>query len=450
MDSDLRLGHIAVRMGVLQPQDLPALLREARAGHTEESAGGASALGQVLLRRKLCSISDYLHMARQAREEAAAEAASASASFESLQQAFGRLESGELEPAEFEHLLASSAEPLPRARQAPARFGRYELLAELGRGGMGIVYRARDTKGGAVVALKVMIEADDDEVRLQRFEREAELAGLLQHPGLVKIHDAGRVDGMPYFTMDLVEGDSLDAVLEQGSVPRDDVLKALAQVARAVDHAHSRGVVHRDLKPGNILLDRKTGQARVTDFGLARDLARVTRLTQVGQAVGTPYYMAPEQVRGERDVDGRCDVYAIGVMLYEALTGDVPFDAESPLSLFKKIDREPVVLELDPARGVDARIHKVVMRALAKDREERYARGELLARDLERYLRGQEPRALPRAPLDELRARWANNRAAIAAVLLGAVAVAVLAAAGGLAWRRLEERRAREAGRARV
>jgi Tfp pilus assembly protein PilF len=441
-------------MGVIPPQDLPSLLREARAGHTEESAGGATALGQLLLRRKLCSVSDYMYMNRQAREEAAAERSRTQAdgapSLHQLENALDRLESGELEPAEFERLLASSGEPLVREQRAPARFGRYELLAEVARGGMGIVYRARDTSGGKIVALKVMIEADDDEVRLQRFEREAELAAVLDHPNIVKIHDVGREDGMPWFTMDLVEGDSLDNLLEKEAVTRQQMIRALAQVARAVDHAHTRGIVHRDLKPGNILIDKHTGQARITDFGLARDLARVTRLTQVGQAVGTPYYMAPEQVRGERDVDGRCDVYAIGVILYEVLTGDVPFDAESPLSLFKKIDREPVVLEVDPARGIDERIRKIAMRALAKDRDERYSRGELLALDLERYLKGVEPRARARGPLEELRQRWLRDRVSLLALALGALAVCVLASAGALGWRRLGERRARDAGRAQV
>ncbi len=453
IDSDLRLGQIAVRMGLILAQDLPNLLREARSGHSEESAGGQNALGQILLRKRLCTVSDYLYMARQAREEADAEAkapptarpkTSVAPSLEQLESALTRLESGELDRVEFERLLTSSGEPLPRERATPSRFGRYELLSEVARGGMGIVYRARDTKSGAIVALKVMIEADDDEVRLQRFEREAELAAALDHPAIVRIHDAGREDGIPYFTMDLVTGEAFDSLLEKG-MPREEAIRALAQVARGVDHAHQRGIVHRDMKPGNILIDKETRQARVTDFGLARDLQRMTRLTQVGQAVGTPYYMAPEQVRGERDVDGRADIYAIGVMLYEVLTGDIPFDADSPLSLFRKIDREPVVLELDPEKGIDEGIRAIAMRALAKDRNERYARGELFARDLERYLDGQTPRAEPdeRGPLPP-------DGVGRLAIVLAAVAALVLVAAVAVYVRQARERRGREEAREEV
>jgi tetratricopeptide (TPR) repeat protein len=452
IDSDLRLGQIAVRMGLILAQDLPNLLREARSGHSEESAGGQNALGQVLLRKRLCTVSDYLYMARQAREEADAEAKAPAArpktsvapSLEQLESALTRLESGELDRMEFERLLTSSGEPIPRERATPSRFGRYELISEVARGGMGIVYRARDSRSGAIVALKVMIEADDDEVRLQRFEREAELAAALDHPAIVRIHDAGREDGIPFFTMDLVDGEAFDSLLEKG-MPRDEAIRALAQVARGVDHAHQRGIVHRDMKPGNILIDKETRQARVTDFGLARDLQRMTRLTQVGQAVGTPYYMAPEQVRGERDVDGRADIYAIGVMLYEVLTGDIPFDADSPLSLFRKIDREPVVLELDPAKGIDEGIRAIAMRALAKDRSERYARGELLARDLERYLDGQTPRAEPdeRGPLPP-------DGVGRLAIVLAAVAALVLIAAVAIYIRQARERRGREQAREEV
>jgi serine/threonine protein kinase len=405
-DSDLRLGQIAVRMGVINPQELPALLREARAGHAEESRGGAGSLAQVLLRRRLLSVSDYMYMAQQARIEVELGAESG---LDEIALALKNYESGELDASSFEEILSTSGEPLQRPADKVQTFGRYELLGEVARGGMGIVYRARDSKGGKVLALKVMIEADDDEVRLARFEREADLAAALDHPNIVKIHDAGRVEGIPYFTMDLVNGDSLDDLLEGQGVQRDLALRAIAEVARALDHAHDRGIVHRDMKPGNILIERGTHTARITDFGLARDLHRGTRLTQVGQAVGTPYYMAPEQVRGERDVDGRCDVYALGVILYEVLTGDIPFDADSPLSLFKKIDREEVYLPVDPDAGIDERIQAIALRALAKDREERYSRGGLLADDLERYLAGEAPLLQAYSRREQLRRRLFGN-----------------------------------------
>ncbi|RMG15264.1 MAG: serine/threonine protein kinase [Planctomycetota bacterium] len=448
MDSDLRLGQLAVRMGLIEPQQLAPLLQEARAGHAEESAGKATSLAQVLLRRRLLTVSDYVFIARQAKLEQ--ESGLGEQELERVAHALEDYRSGSLDASSFEEILSTSGEPLRRPQDVVQRFGRYELLEEIGRGGMGIVYKARDPERDRLVALKVMIEADDDEVRVARFQREAELAGSLDHPGIVKIHDAGQVEGIPYFTMDLVVGDSLDDLLEGQGVDRDLALRVVAQAARAVDHAHERGIVHRDLKPGNIIIDRRTREAKITDFGLARDLARTTRLTQVGQAVGTPYYMAPEQVRGERDVDGRCDIYALGVILYEVLTGDVPFDADSPLSLFKKIDREEVVLPLDPEAGIDEGIRSIALTALAKDREQRYARGRLLAEDLERYLRGEAPRLTTRPWNERLRERLWGSTLAQAATLLAALAVVVFVALGAALWRRSalrEERRlARAAG----
>ena len=435
-DLDLRLGHIAVRMGVIPPQELPRLLSEARAlkGGAE---GAGIAFGQLLLKKKLISASDYLYMARQATAEEESGEVPSRAELRRQVEAF---ESGDLDSSAFEAWMSSSGEQLTRPTRV-TRFGPFELLAEIARGGMGIVYRAKDQKG-RVVALKVMIEADDDEIRLKRFEHEAELAAALDHPNIVKIHDAGRVDGIPYFTMDLVDGESLDDLLEGEGIARDKALTALAQVARAMDHAHERGIVHRDLKPGNILLDRRDGRAQVTDFGLARDLQRLTRLTQVGQAVGTPYYMSPEQVRGERDVDGRADIYALGVILYEILTGDVPFDADSPLSLFKKIDREPVVLQVDEALGIDPRIHAITMKALAKDRDQRYARGRHLAEDLERYLKGGTPRALREGFLPRAQDWLRERRGSVLVVGLALAALLVLSTAALLTWQRLSLQRA--------
>ena len=449
MESDLHLGQIAVRMGLIRAQELPRLIQEARAGHVEESAGSGSAFAQMLLRKRILSVSDYLYMADQARTERSD--ADAGAPLRQLEDAFRSYESGELDASSFEEIVHStSGEPIRRPREQLQRFGRYELLEEVARGGMGIVYRSRDTNNGVVLALKVMIEADDDEVRLARFEREAELCGSLDHPNIVRIHDAGRVEGMPYFTMDLVEGESLDDMLEGDGIPRDLALRGIAQTARAMHHAHERGIIHRDLKPGNILIERKTGNAKVTDFGLARDLYRGTRLTQVGQAVGTPYYMAPEQVRGERDVDGRCDIYALGVILYEILTGDIPFDADSPLSLFRKIDREEIVLELDEELGIDRRIHAIAMRALAKDRDQRYHHADLFADDLERYLRGETPRAQPYDWREALRRKVLGPGRGVALGALVAVTLLVLGLALALGVRRLRATQARNDAREKV
>ncbi|MEZ6189107.1 MAG: protein kinase [Planctomycetota bacterium] len=437
MDPDLRLGHIAVRMGAIRPQDLPQLMREARIGVPDERGKPVRGLGQILLKRGLISIDDYLYMARQVSEEQ--EANQARQALEQVTTAWTAYESGELDRAEFEEILGRSGEPILRPTEPVRTFGPYTLEGEVARGGMGIVYRAHDPSG-RIVALKVMINADDDEVRLRRFEREAELAAALEHPNVVSIHDAGRIDGIPYFTMDLIDGESLEDLMERG-LEFDELIKVLIQVSRGLSHAHERGVVHRDLKPGNILVDAR-GDAHITDFGLARDLARLTRLTAVGQAVGTPYYMAPEQVRGERDVDGRADVYAAGVILYEGLTGDVPFDAETPLTLFRKIDSEPVLLELDEELGIDEHIRTIALRALAKEREDRYADAALLAEDLERYQQGLPPRAAG----PKLATRLFGHRLFVPAATLALLALISAGFAGTLLYRRHRERAAFDGG----
>jgi tetratricopeptide (TPR) repeat protein/predicted Ser/Thr protein kinase len=431
VDADMRFGQIAVRMGKLDIAALPKLLKEARTARATSSEDSKPmGLGQVLVRRKLLSVSEYLRVAREVERSASQE--EGAVSLARLGKALEAFESGTLDVKELQKEVSGEVDlGLPSREEVPPSFGRYELIAEIARGGMGIVYRARDTESGEIRALKVMIEADDDDARVARFEREAELAKALDHPGIVKVYDAGVIDGMPYFTMDLVEGKSFDDLLEE-QVERTQAMQILAQVARAVDHAHKRGIVHRDLKPGNILVDAHTGVARVTDFGLARDMDRNTRITRIGQAVGTPYYMAPEQVRGERDVDGRADTYAIGVMLFELLTGDVPFDADSALSLFKKIDREPVVLDLDPERGIDAKIRAIAMRALEKNRDDRYASSKLLAEDLERYLKGTAPKARVQGATGELFQALSRNRRGVAIggiVLLAVLSILIGAAA---------------------
>jgi Flp pilus assembly protein TadD len=426
LDTDLRFGQIAVRMGMLPAHELPKLVQEAR---TQRQRSGEdtrkNGLGQLLVRRKLLSVSEYLYVAREVEKNLSGE--DSGTSLRSLEVALKEFEEGKRDGKSLETALSSEDVriTMPSREEMPPTFGRYELLDEVARGGMGIVYRAKDTANDSIVALKVMIEADDDEARLKRFVSEAELARQLDHPGIVKVYDAGTIDGMPYFTMDLVDGKSLDDLIEQG-IDRFTAIDVLAQTARAADHAHKRGIVHRDLKPGNILVESASGRARVTDFGLAREMDRNTRITRVGQAVGTPYYMAPEQVRGERDVDGRADTYAVGVMLYEILTGEVPFDADSALTLFKKIDREPVNLPLDPSRGIDEKIHAIAMRALEKKREDRYASSKLLAEDLERYLKGVQPKARANTALDGFKVWLATNKRALLVGALAAVAVLVV------------------------
>ena len=230
--------------------------------------------------------------------------------------------------------------------QVPDSIGRYEILSQLGRGSMGRVYLALDPHIDRKIALKVLepfgdVPPGQEDTLQNRFILEARAAGRLSHPGVVTIFDAGTdpKSDLSYIAMEWVEGPSLERLIkEQGSLPVRDSLDIVHQVALALDAAHRQGLVHRDVKPGNILLDNE-GQAKVTDFGIAK-LARLN-MTMTGWVPGTPFYMSPEQVRNE-DVDGRSDLFSLGVVLYQCLTGQVPFEGDSLASITYKI------LEIDP------------------------------------------------------------------------------------------------------
>ncbi len=261
-----------------------------------------------------------------------------------------------------------------QARVLAAVGDRYELEAEIGRGGMAVVYRARDIRLRRRVALKVLPPelAFRSEVR-QRFLREAQTAAGLSHPNIVPIFSVDERDGIVYFAMGLVEGDSLAARLaREKRPPYAAVQRILRDVADALSYAHARGVVHRDVKPDNILLDRDSGRAMVTDFGIARAAEAGTRLTVTGIAVGTPTYMSPEQALGEREVDARSDLYALGVVAYQMVTGELPFRATSSAAmLMKHISERPrPVLELRP--DVPPGMAAAIDRALRKEPEDRW------------------------------------------------------------------------------
>ncbi|MBK5188702.1 MAG: serine/threonine protein kinase, partial [Gemmatimonadaceae bacterium] len=220
-----------------------------------------------------------------------------------------------------------------RAVAERALAANYELDNELGRGGMGIVYRARDRRLKRLVAIKLLPPelAFRSEIKT-RFLREAETAAQLSHPNIVPIYSVDERDGLVYFVMALVEGPTLaKKMYEDGQLPVDEVRRVLREVADALAYAHGRGVIHRDIKPDNILLDKESGRAMVTDFGIARAIQEGadSRLTATGVAIGTPAYMSPEQAAGDREIDGRTDLYALGVVAYQMLAGRLPFQAAS-------------------------------------------------------------------------------------------------------------------------
>jgi serine/threonine-protein kinase len=300
------------------------------------------------------------------------------------------------------------------------RFGRYEILTELGRGAMGVVYKARDPKINRVVAVKTVSLAgqppEEEREYRARFFREAEAAGRLSHPGIVTIFDVGEEPEtrVPYIVMEFVGGQSLDKLLSQDDhkLSLETALQLTIELAEALDCAHGQGVVHRDLKPANILLT-EDGHAKIADFGVAK--LNLANHTLAGRALGTPAYMSPEQLNGEA-VDGRSDLFSLGVILYTVLTGYRPFQGNSALTVsFKVVNRDPIpatVLDTELPPGLD----HIIERAMAKDPAERYQRGIDMVRDIQKLREGREPLSktkpkLPGLPVSRGAPRTANESA---------------------------------------
>jgi hypothetical protein len=250
----------------------------------------------------------------------------------------------------------------------------YRVDSEIGRGGTSVVYRAIDLRLNRAVAIKVLPPelAYDPAIRL-RFTREAQTSAQLSHPHIVPIFDVGERDGVAYFVMALLTGGSLASQLARSPRPPiEDTRRILREVADALEYAHQRGVVHRDIKPDNVLIDRDSGRVMVTDFGIARAIEAGSRLTVTGIAVGTPAYMSPEQAMGEREVDGRADLYSLGVVAYQMLTGRLPFSgANSMALLLKQVNERPRAIA-DMRPEVPRSIREAVERAMLKDPEDRW------------------------------------------------------------------------------
>jgi len=283
------------------------------------------------------------------------------------------------------------------------RFGRYEVLSELGRGAMGVVYKARDPKINRVVAVKTINLAgqppEEEQEYRERFLREAEAAGRLSHPGIVTIFDVGEEPDTrsPYIVMEYVGGQTLDKMLASDpdhKLPLDKALQLTLELAEALDCAHGQGVVHRDLKPANILITEE-GNAKIADFGVAK--LNLANHTLAGRALGTPAFMSPEQLNGEA-VDGRSDLFSLGVILYTVLTGYRPFQGNSAMTVsYKVVNRQPLpatVLDTELPPAVDY----IVSRAMAKDPANRYQRGMELVLDIQELRAGREPWSKAKQP----------------------------------------------------
>ena len=299
------------------------------------------------------------------------------------------------------HWMDDTSPPEP-ASLVGTQVGPYEIESEIARGGMGVVYRAKQPALGRHVALKLIstgLLAGREERK--RFRIEAEAAARLDHPGIISIYDIGSWKGYEYFSMALVEGCTLQSLVDQPS--GDDQLSAriVRDVARAVAYAHSQGIVHRDLKPDNILLNAQR-QPFVTDFGLAKWHREGTMITRTGQVLGTPHYMSPEQACGQGDGDAATDIYALGAILYALLTGRPPHEGKTAAEILQKVMQEEPEPPRQFRRDIHPDVEKICLQAIRVEPKLRYPNAEELADDLNRFLTGEETRATGSGLLDRV------------------------------------------------
>ena len=332
--------------------------------------------------------------------------------------------------------------PTARAPSAPDGIGipGYEILSTLGRGGMGVVYKARQTRLGRVVALKMILSGQHaGEADLARFRTEAEAIARLQHANIVQIFEVGEHGGLPYFSLEFCGGGSLDKKLAGTPLPARAAAALLEELARGVQAAHDKGVIHRDLKPANVLL-ADDGTPKITDFGLAKKyagepeaLATGAGVTQTGSVMGTPSYMAPEQAGGKsKELGPACDIYALGAVLYECLTGRPPFKAATPLDTILQVVSEEPVPPSRLNRKVPRDLETICLKCLAKDPQRRYRTAKELAADLKRFQAGEPIQARP-ASFAERALKWVRRRPLVAG-LLAAVCLLTVAGIAAFAW----------------
>jgi serine/threonine-protein kinase len=337
------------------------------------------------------------------------------------------------QPAGEDRASASQDKTTTQAAELLGELGDYELLEEIGRGGQGVVFRARQKSLNRTVALKVIgLGQWASKAHLKRFRREAEAAASLEHPGIVPIHEVGERDGSCYFSMKFIEGGQLDEVVRRAPLSIRQAAELIAKIARTVHYAHEHGILHRDIKPGNVLLDAK-GEPHLTDFGLARLLETESTVTRTLEVMGTPSYMAPEQAIGNNGAVGRAtDVYGLGAVFYQLLTGHPPFAGGTTYETIK------LLLDTDPRaprlwnRKIDRDLSTICLKSLEKDPARRYSSALALAEDLERWLKHEPIHARP-VGIFTRGGKWIQRNPTTA--LLAAALVASAAAFGWNFWK---------------
>src|SRR5437870_2687263 len=345
-----------------------------------------------------------------------------------------------------ENVKANAAAPASHSKKAVRSakilgdFGDYELLEEIGRGGQGVVYRARQKSLNRTVALKVIgLGHWATEAHLKRFRREAESAASLEHPCIVPIHEVGERDGSCYFSMKFIEGGQLDEVVRREPMPVRRAVELIVKVARSVHYAHEHHILHRDIKPGNILLDRQ-GEPHLTDFGLARLVETESTVTRTMEVLGTPSYMAPEQAVGNNAaVSSVTDVYGLGAVLYELLTAHPPFAGGTTFETVRLVlDTEPRQPRLLNPK-IDRDLNTICLKCLEKDPKRRYASALALAEDLERWLK-HEPIRAHRTGIFTRGKKWLRRNPSIA--VMAAMLLVLAVPLGLMIWKAESERSA--------
>ncbi|MGB0579560.1 MAG: serine/threonine protein kinase [Limisphaerales bacterium] len=322
---------------------------------------------------------------------------------------------------------ASNQKPEIRMRKVET-IGDYDVEEEIARGGMGVVYKARHKTLNRTVALKMILSGQfASEADVRRFHQEAEAAANLDHSGIVPIYDIGEHEGQHYFSMKFIEGGSLAARLSELRKDREKVVRLITKIARAMHHAHQRGILHRDLKPANILLDEDANPL-VSDLGLAKQIKTESDLTHTGAVVGTPAYMPPEQAAANKEITTAADIYSIGAILYEALTGKPPHKGDSPVETMMQVLNEEVTRPRDLDSGIDRILELICLKCLDKDPDQRYSSAAALADDLENWADGNPVSVRPPSLGSALtQALVANVRSVLGAGVIGILAGIVFA-----------------------